>query len=368
MSEQSTQSIVKAPRITDSSLRDGSHPMRHQFTKEQVRRVAQALDEAGVPVIEVTHGDGLAGSSLQYGFSATSEMELISEARRVCQRAKIAALLLPGIGTLKELKEAFELGVQVLRIATQCTEADIAEEHFGIAKELGLEAVGFLMMAHMRPPEQLAEQAKLMESYGADCVYIVDSAGAMLPHDAYARVKALKEALSVQVGFHAHNNLGVAIGNSLAALDAGADQLDGCLRGLGAGAGNAPTELLATALAKMGLNPGLDVYKLMDAAEYILAPMMPFQPFPNRDAISIGYAGVYSTFLLHAQRAGARYGVDSRAILTELGRRQAVAGQEDWILDVALELARAGQTHPPVRYDEPAETLEDAVVEFKQSS
>jgi 4-hydroxy 2-oxovalerate aldolase len=357
---------MKAPRVTDTSLRDGSHPMRHQFTVEQVRAVAQALDEAGVPVIEVTHGDGLAGSSIQYGFSRTSEMELISEARRVCQRAKIAVLLLPGIGTVKELKEAIERGAQVVRIATQCTEADISEEHFEIAKRLGMETVGFLMMAHMRPPEVLVQQARLMESYGADCVYIVDSAGAMLPQDAAARVRALKEALTVQVGFHAHNNLGLAIGNSLAALEAGADQLDGCLRGLGAGAGNAPTELLAAVLDKIGLNPGLDVYRLMDAAEYVIAPMMPFQPIPNRDAISIGYAGVYSTFLLHAQRAGERFGVDPRDILIELGRRQAVAGQEDWILDVALELARDSQVHPPIRRKDAGATVENAVAEFSQ--
>jgi 4-hydroxy 2-oxovalerate aldolase len=357
---------MKAPRITDTSLRDGSHPMQHQFTVEQVRAVAQALDEAGIPVIEVTHGDGLAGSSIQYGFSRTSEMELISEARSVCQRAKIAVLLLPGIGTVKELKEAMERGAEIVRIATQCTEADVSEEHFEIAKKLGMETVGFLMMAHMRSPEALVQQARLMESYGADCVYIVDSAGAMLPHDAYARVKALKEALSIQVGFHAHNNLGVAVGNSLAALEAGADQLDGCLRGLGAGAGNAPTELLATVLEKMGLNPGLDVYKLMDAAEYVIAPMMPYQPIPSREAITIGYAGVYSTFLLHAQRAGERYGIDPRTILTELGRRQAVAGQEDWILDVALELARDSQVHPPLRREAVDATMEDAVVEFNQ--
>ncbi len=356
---------MKAPRITDSSLRDGSHPMRHQFTIEQVRAVTQALDEAGVPVIEVTHGDGLAGSSIQYGFSKTSEMELISEARKVCTQAKIAALLLPGIGTLKELREAVERGVQVVRIATQCTEAGIAEEHFEIAKKLGIEAIGFLMMAHMRPPEDLVKQAKLMESYGADCVYIVDSAGAMLPQDARARVKALKEVLTTQVGFHAHNNLGVAVGNSLAALEAGADQLDGCLRGLGAGADNAPTELLAAVLDKMGLNPGLDVYKLMDAAEYVIAPMMPFQPLPNRDAISVGFAGVYSTFLLHARRAGERYGVDPRDILAELGRRQAMAGQEDWILDVALELARDGQSHPPLRREQPEKTIEDMAVELE---
>lgn len=331
---------MKAPRLTDTTLRDGSHPMRHQFTREQVASIVQALDRAGVPVIEVSHGDGLAGSSLQYGFSHTSEFDLIETARSHAERAKIAALMLPGIGTRQELKEAVARGIQVVRIATQCTEADVSEQHFGLAKELGLETVGFLMMAHIRPPQVLAEQAKLMESYGADCVYIVDSAGAMLPADAAARVRALKEALSVQVGFHAHNNLGLGIGNTLAALEAGADQIDGCLRGLGAGAGNAATELLAAVLDRLGLNPGLDVFGLMDAAEYIVAPIMPFQPFPDRDAITIGYAGVYSTFLLHAKRAGAQYGVDPREILVELGRRQAVAGQEDWIIDVALDLSR----------------------------
>lgn len=331
---------MKAPRITDTSLRDGSHAMGHQFSAEHVREVSRALDRAGVPVIEVTHGDGLAGASIQYGFSRVPEMELISEAAAECEQAKIAALLLPGIGTVAELKEAVEKGIQVLRIATQCTEADVSQEHFEIAKEMELETVGFLMMAHMRPPEALVEQAKLMESYGADCVYIVDSAGALLPNDARDRVAALKDALNIEVGFHAHNNLGLAIGNSLAALEAGADQLDGSLRGLGAGAGNAPTELLAAVLDRLDLNPGLDVFGLMDAAEYVIAPFMPFQPFPDRNAITIGYAGVYSTFLLHARRAGERYGIDPREILVELGRRQAVAGQEDWILDVAVELAR----------------------------
>ena len=331
---------MKPPRITDTSLRDGSHPMGHQFTVEQVREVVRALDGAGVPVIEVAHGDGLAGASLQYGFSKTPEMDLIGEAARVCEQARIASLLIPGIGTVSELREAAERGTQIVRIATQCTEADISEEHFGIAKELGLEAIGFLMMAHLRPPEFLAGQAKLMESYGADCVYVVDSAGALLPDGARDRVAAVKDAVSCEVGFHAHDNLGLAIGNSVAALEAGADQLDGCLRGLGAGAGNAPTELLAAVLDRLGANPGLDVFGLMDAAEYVIAPIMPFQPFPDRDSIAIGYAGVYSTFLLHAKRAAKRHGLDPREILVELGRRQAVAGQEDWIIDVAMELAR----------------------------
>ena len=332
---------MKAPRITDSCLRDGSHPMRHQFTVEQVRTLALALDEAGVPVIEVSHGDGLGGSSIQYGFSRTPEMELISAAREVCTRAKIAVLLLPGVGTQQELREAARRGATVVRIATQCTEADVSQQHFGLAKELGMEALGFLMMAHMRPPELLAEQARLMEGYGADGVYVVDSAGAMLPADAAARVRALTSAINGDVGFHAHNNLGFALGNSLAALEAGAAQIDGCLRGLGAGSGNAPTELLAAMLDKLGLPSGLDTFKLCDAAEHILAPMMPFQPIPNRDAITIGYAGVYSTFLLHARRAGEQFGLDPRDILVELGRRKAMAGQEDWILDVAQDLARA---------------------------
>ena len=332
---------MNAPRITDSCLRDGSHPMRHQFPADQVRTLAGVLDRAGVPVIEVSHGDGLGGSSLQYGFSGTSEMELISAACETCTRARIAVLLLPGVGTQAELREAARRGARIGRIATQCTEADVSQQHFGLAKELGLEAIGFLMMAHMRPPEVLAAQAQLMESYGADGVYVVDSAGAMLPGDVTTRVRALKSALRGSVGFHAHNNLGFALGNSLAAIEAGAEQIDGCLRGLGAGSGNAPTELLAAMLDKLGLESGLDTFKLCDAAEHVLAPMMPFQPIPNRDAITIGYAGVYSTFLLHARRAGEKFGIDPREILVELGRRKAMAGQEDWILDVAQDLARA---------------------------
>jgi len=332
---------MKAPRLVDSTLRDGSHAMRHQFTREQVRKIVTALDAAGVPVIEVSHGDGLAGSSLQYGFSGTPEMDLIEEARDAARNAKIAALLLPGVGTRAELKEAVSRGIQMVRVATQCTEADVSEQHFTMAKEMGLETAGFLMMAHMRPPEVLAEQALLMESYGCDCVYVVDSAGAMLPHDAAQRVAALRSALTrSSVGFHGHNNLGLGVGNTLAALEAGADWVDGTLRGLGAGAGNTATELLAAVLDRMGLNPGVDVFRLLDAAEFLLAPMMPFQPIPDRDAVAIGYAGVYSTFLLHAKRLGEKYGVDPLQILVELGRRKTMAGQEDMILDVALDLSR----------------------------
>jgi 4-hydroxy 2-oxovalerate aldolase len=333
-----------SPRLTDTTLRDGSHSVRHQFTRQQVREVVQALDKAGVPVIEVTHGDGLAGSSLQYGFSLTDDIDLIEEARLAASHARIAALLLPGIGTRKELRAAVERGIQLVRIATHCTEADISQQHFGLAKEMGLEAIGFLMMAHMQPPAALAEQALLMQQYGADCVYVVDSAGALLPEEVAARVSTLKQALTIQVGFHAHNNLGLAVGNTLAAIAAGADQVDGSLRGLGAGAGNAATELVAATLSKLGLNDGLDVFALLDAAEFVVAPLMPVQPIPDRDSITIGYAGVYSTFLLHAKRIGKEHNVDPRDLLVELGRRKTVAGQEDWILDVALELAGQRQT------------------------
>ena len=331
---------LTAPRLTDTTLRDGSHAMRHQFTCEQVRDTVRALDQAGVPVIEVTHGDGLAGSSIQYGFSKTAEMDLIEVARNAATRAKIAALLIPGIGTRAELKEAVARGAQVVRVATQCTEADISQQHFAMAKEMGLETVGFLMMSHMRAPEFLAEQAVLMESYGCDCVYVVDSAGALLPAGAAERVRAFKKALTkAQVGFHAHNNLGVGIGNTLAAIEAGADQVDGSLRGLGAGAGNAATELIAAVLDKLGYKHPWNVFALLDAAEFVVAPFIPFQPIPDRDSIVLGYAGVYSTFLLHAKRLGKQYGVDPLDILVELGKRKAVAGQEDWILDVTLELA-----------------------------
>jgi 4-hydroxy 2-oxovalerate aldolase len=332
---------VKAPRLIDTTLRDGSHAMRHQFTRDHVRQLVRALDGAGVPVIEVSHGDGLAGSSVQYGISHTSEMELIEEACATATKAKIAVLLLPGVGTRAELKEAVSRGIHMVRVATQCTEADVSEQHFGMAKEMGLETAGFLMMAHMRPPEILAEQALLMESYGCDCVYVVDSAGALLPESSAARVKMLKQALTkAKVGFHAHNNLGLGIGNTLAALEAGADWVDGTLRGFGAGGGNAAIEVLAAVLDKLGYNPGVDVFRLLDAAEFVLAPIMPYQPIPNRDAIAIGYAGVYSTFLLHAKRLGEKYQVDPLAILVELGRRKTMAGQEDMILDVALDLSR----------------------------
>ena len=336
--------IIK-PRLTDTTLRDGSHAVSHAFTREHVRDIVTALDTAGVKVIEASHGAGVGGSTIQQGFSKVPEMELVKIAVDSAKQAKIAVLFVPGIGTSRELRQAADQGIGVVRIAVHCTEADISEQHFRLAADLGLERVGFLMMSHSQKPEKLAEQAKLMEEYGCECVYVVDSAGAMLPHDARERVQALKAAVNIQVGYHAHNNLGVAIGNTIAAIEADADQIDGTLRGLGAGSGNAPTELLGAVLDRMGLNDGLDIFKLMDAAEFVVAPMMPFQPIPDRDSIACGYAGVYSSFLLHARHAAEEYDVDMRDLFMELGRRQAVAGQEDWILEVAHDLvARKKQT------------------------
>jgi 4-hydroxy 2-oxovalerate aldolase len=329
----------KKIRIMDTTLRDGSHAIRHQFTKEQVRDIVRALDESGVPVIEISHGDGLAGSSMQYGTSLVDEFELIEEAAKTSINAKIASLLIPGIGTRKELQQAKDCGISMVRIATQCSEADISEQHFGLAKELNLETVGFLMMAHMLSPVDLAQQAKLMESYGADTVYIVDSAGTMMPNDVAARVNALTRELNIPIGYHAHNNIGLAVGNSLAAIEAGATNIDTSTRGLGAGAGNTQTEVLVAALSRLGYETGIDLFKIMDAAEYIVDPIMDYPMTINRDALTIGYTGLYSTFLLHAKKAGEKFNVDSREILLELAKRKAVAGQEDWILDVAAQLA-----------------------------
>lgn len=327
-------------RLTDSTLRDGSHALAHQFTEEQVRDVVRGLDAAGVPVIEVSHGDGLGGSSFNYGFSHTDEKLLLRAAVREARNAKIAILMLPGIGIKEDLVEAAEIGAKVARIATHCTEADIAPQHIALAKDLGMETVGFLMMAHMISAEDLLEQAKLMESYGADCVYVVDSAGAMTIDDARRRVALLKNNLEVQVGIHAHNNLSLAVANSMAAFDEGVDQIDGCTTGLGAGAGNCPTEIMVAAFEKTGVATGVDPFAVMDVAQEVVRPIQPLQGVIDRDGLMLGYAGVYGSFLLHAKRAAERFGVDTRDILLELGRRKAVGGQEDMIIDVAVQLER----------------------------
>jgi len=327
-------------RLIDSTLRDGSHAISHQYTVDQVVSVVKGLDAAGVQVIEVTHGDGLAGSSFNYGFSAVDEMTLIEAAVQAATDAQIAVLLVPGIGTLDELRRARDLGVGVVRIAVHCTEADITQQHIKIAKDLGMEAIGFLMMSHMNTPRGLLEQARLLESYGADTVYIADSAGAMTTNEVRARVAEIVGGIDVPLGVHAHQNLSLAVANSIAAYEEGARNLDGTSAGLGAGAGNCPTEILAAVCEKNGIASGVDPLKLMDLAEEVTRPLMPRQQVVDRAGLLLGYAGVYGSFLLHAERAAERYGVPQADILLELGRRKVVGGQEDMIIDVAVELAR----------------------------
>lgn len=331
----------KQVKLHDMCLRDGMHAKRHQISLEQMLTVAKALDAAGVPLIEVTHGDGLAGASVNYGFPAHTDEEYLKAVVPAMKQAKISALLLPGIGTVDELRMVHELGVATIRIATHCTEADVSEQHIGLARKLGMDTVGFLMMAHMLDPEGLLEQARLMEGYGANCVYITDSAGYMLPDDVRARVGLLREQLSAgtEIGFHGHHNLAMGCANSIAAIEVGAVRIDGSAAGLGAGAGNTPLEVFAAICDRMGIETGIDLYRLMDVAEELIVPMMDQPIRVDRDALTLGYAGVYSSFLLFAKRFGERYGVPSRDILVELGRRKTIGGQEDMIEDVALELA-----------------------------
>jgi 4-hydroxy 2-oxovalerate aldolase len=320
--------------------------MAHQFTSEQVRNIVKALDTAGIDTLEISHGDGLGGSSFNYGFSKEPEMNLLKIAAETVTKSKLAVLLLPGIGTREHLKEAREYGVQVARIATHCTEADISLQHIGYAKELGMEAIGFLMMSHMISPQELLFQARLMQSYGADCVYVTDSAGALTPDGFRERVRLLREGLDIEVGVHAHNNLGSAVANSLAAVDEGATVVDGCCAGLGAGAGNAPLEIIAAVFAREGIDIGsVDWYKLVDATDQTVRPIMPRPQTIDGPALTLGYAGVYSSFLLHAERAAKRFGVDTRDILLECGARKLVGGQEDTMIEIAQELslrAKAG--------------------------
>ncbi|HEV2255617.1 MAG TPA: 4-hydroxy-2-oxovalerate aldolase [Streptosporangiaceae bacterium] len=327
-------------RITDSTLRDGSHAMRHQFTQEQVRAVVSALDGAGVQVIEVSHGDGLGGSSFNYGFSLVDEISLIRAAVDEARAARIAVLLLPGVGTVEDLREAREAGASVARIATHCTEADVSVQHFAAARDLGMETVGFLMLAHRLDPAGLARQARIMVDAGAECVYVVDSAGALVLSDAQARVQALVAEIGrdAQVGFHGHQNLSLGVANSVLAYQAGATQVDGALCALGAGAGNAPTEVLAATFARLGIGTGVDVDGVLAAAEDVVRPIIPRLPWMDRASVVQGYAGVYSSFLLHAQRAAERYGVPAHAILQRVGEAGYVGGQEDMIIDIALQL------------------------------
>ncbi|HET6964313.1 MAG TPA: 4-hydroxy-2-oxovalerate aldolase [Acidimicrobiales bacterium] len=329
-------------RVTDTSLRDGSHAKRHQFTEADVRSIVAALDEAGVPLIEVAHGDGLGGSSFNYGFSKTPERTLIKAAVETAKRARITALMLPGVGTKDDITAVAELGLDVIRIATHCTEADVSEQHFGLARDIGLETVGFLMMAHSATPETLAKQARIMADAGCQCVYVVDSAGAMVMEEASDRVAALVAELGndAQVGFHGHENLSLSVANTVLAIRAGAVQVDGSTRRFGAGAGNTSVEALAAVLERLGVRTGIDVLKMIDAAEDVVRPVMDDECVLDRLALIMGYAGVYSSFLKHAYRAAERYGVSGAEILLECGRQRLVGGQEDQIIQIAAELAR----------------------------
>ena len=317
---------IKDKKVTlhDMCLRDGMHAKRHQISLDEISRVTEALDEAGMPMIEVTHGDGLGGASVNYGFPAHSDEAMMKAATKAAKKAKISALLLPGIGTVDHLKLAADCGVSSIRVATHCTEADVAQQHISLSSQMGLDTVGFLMMAHMTSAEKLVEQLQLMEGYGANCVYITDSAGYMMPDEVTEKLSLARKLLKpeTELGFHGHHNLGLGVMNSLAAIEAGANRIDGSAAGLGAGAGNTPLEVLVATMTRLGADHGVDLFKIMDVAEDLVTPMMDQPIRVDRDALTLGYAGVYSSFLLFAKRAQEKYGVSSRDILIELGRRR----------------------------------------------
>ncbi|MBV1913680.1 MAG: 4-hydroxy-2-oxovalerate aldolase [Cycloclasticus sp.] len=347
MSESTTEKLSSLDGrkviLHDMCLRDGMHAKGEQISVEEMVTVATALDDANVPYIQVTHGAGLGGNSLQHGFSMATNEEYISAVAPLMKQAIVSVLLIPGMGTMKELQSAYDAGARSVHVATHCTEANTSPQHMAFARKLGMDTTGFLMMAHLNTAKGLAEQAALMESYGAQTVYLTDSAGYMLPEDVTRCISALRDTLKpeTEIGFHGHHNLGMGIANSIAAIEAGASRIDGSAAGLGAGAGNTPLEVFAAVCERMGIETGVDLFKLMDLSENIILPLMDHIIRVDRESLTLGYAGVYSTFLLHAKRAAERFGIPARDILVELGRKKMIAGQEDMIVDTAMTMAKA---------------------------